>query len=1026
LLSVAPSDLALNLSDSAIQENGAIALGGAFSDADVDEAHTVAINWGDGSTPEQIALPAGVLSFDAIAHQYLNNPPAGEQYTISVTVADDAGNSTSAEVPITVHNVAPGDLALNLSEIAIDENGTTILSGLFTDPGVQDAHTVAIDWGDGSPVEQVNLPAGKLEFSDISHRFLNNPSPGGEYTISVTVADGDSGSISAEVPITVRNVAPSIVSYKLSSDPVDEGRAVTLSGVFADPGMLDTHSVTVDWGDGRIDSVPLGEGVLEGSIDHVYAEGGPGGTSYAISVTVADDDGQTASQNGSIVVNNAAPSGLSLSLSSSTIDENGTTILSGSFVDPGVQDAHTVNIDWGDGSPVLHVVLPAGTLEFDNLAHQYLNNPLGATQYTIGVSVTDDDGGSASASVPVTVSNVAPGNVSLELSASLVNENGTTVLSGTFGDPGTLDAHTVSIDWGDGSPIQQIDLPVGTLAFGNLAHRYLNNLPLNDAYTVTVTVADKDGMVATQVVQVTVENVGPVLKGLVASPTVVVEGSAVKLSGVFADPGTQDTHSLLINWGDRSRQVVSLPAGALRFDNVTHAYADAPANGRSYGIQVTLLDQDGMISNGAQAVTVVNAAPVVATVSLSQTAISENDTVTVTGTVTDPGLRDKQTVTIDWGDGSTSAATVTQGAGTASFSATHTYLDDMPKGTPSDVYTITIVATDSDGAASAPVQRSVTVNNAAPVLNSVSFSPAPVNPKQFATLSATLADAGTLDAHVATINWGDGASATYNYAPGVTSLTQKHAYASPGIYTVTLTLQDDDSASVSMTQSCYVTGAAVRNGILQIVGTAGDDEVTVSANGTQVQVMASFLGGRTRTRTFDVASMKLVEMALMAGSDQGTVSASLALPALLDGGTGNDALVGGGRSSILLGGDGNDVLIGGRARDLLIGGLGSDLLDGRTGDNIIIDGTTAYDSAVGRFANDTALLAIIAEWNNPNHGPAVRKANLSGPGDDTRLNGDYFLQLGVTVFNDTHRDRITKAPAGSSNWLFLGPGDLVQ
>ena len=48
-------------------------------------------------------------------------------------------------------------------------------------------------------------------------------------------------------------------------------------------------------------------------------------------------------------VNNVKPEIVSMSLSSATINENGSVTVSGSFTDVGTQDTHSVLIDWGAG-----------------------------------------------------------------------------------------------------------------------------------------------------------------------------------------------------------------------------------------------------------------------------------------------------------------------------------------------------------------------------------------------------------------------------------------------------------------------------------------------------------------------------------------------------------------------------------------------------------------------------------------------------------------------------------------------------
>src|SRR3954451_25414026 len=52
---------------------------------------------------------------------------------------------------------------------------------------------------------------------------------------------------------------------------------------------------------------------------------------------------------------------------------------------------------------------------------------------------------------PIVVTNVAPHDLVLGISAAESNGVKTIVLDGQFEDPGTSDTFTVSIDWGDGS-----------------------------------------------------------------------------------------------------------------------------------------------------------------------------------------------------------------------------------------------------------------------------------------------------------------------------------------------------------------------------------------------------------------------------------------------------------------------------------------------------------------------------------------------------------------------------------------------
>lgn len=138
--------------------------------------------------------------------------------------------------------------------------------------------------------------------------------------------------------------------------------------------------------------------------------------------------------------------------------------------------------------------------------------------------------------------------------------------------------------------------------------------------------------------------------------------------------------------------------------------------------------------------------------------------------------------------------------------------------------------------------------------------------------------------------------------------------------------------------------------------------------------------------------------------------------------------MGGAGDNVLVGGDGDDRLIGGSRRDLLVGGQGADRIHGRPGDDILIAGTTAFDS------NDEALLAIMAEWTS-DRDYFSRVANLRGdsssPDFDDRHNDGFFLRMdgeNATVFDDGDHDFLSGA--SGLDWFFAnlatGEDDIAR
>ena len=160
--------------------------------------------------------------------------------TVTVVLHDDGGTEnggvdTSDPQTFTISvgavNDAPSALVVTPSASVIEEGESISLGGTFVDPDPLDTHTVTIDWGDGSEATAVDLAAGVVSFSGVVHTYRDNPSEGDSYTIHVTVTDADSASVSADVEVTVSNVAPTATLS--NNGPVEPGASVTVS--FVDP-----------------------------------------------------------------------------------------------------------------------------------------------------------------------------------------------------------------------------------------------------------------------------------------------------------------------------------------------------------------------------------------------------------------------------------------------------------------------------------------------------------------------------------------------------------------------------------------------------------------------------------------------------------------------------------------------------------------------------------------------------------------------------------------------------------------------
>jgi hypothetical protein len=195
------------------------------------------------------------------------------------------------------------------------------------------------------------------------------------------------------------NTPPSITALSMTPNPAKENDTVTLSLSFTDPDAGDTHTVTILWGDGSPNSnASLGAGVTAFSTTHVYLDDDPTGTTqdvYTITVTVTDSARTSDTRNGAITVRNVAPVLTTITGPAGPIALGASASVVASFTDAGTLDTHACAFAWNDGTgPTAGTVTEIGGSGSCTASHTYA----AAGIYPVGVTVTDDDAGSATGS----------------------------------------------------------------------------------------------------------------------------------------------------------------------------------------------------------------------------------------------------------------------------------------------------------------------------------------------------------------------------------------------------------------------------------------------------------------------------------------------------------------------------------------------------------------------------------------------------------------------------------------------------
>jgi photosystem II stability/assembly factor-like uncharacterized protein len=185
-------------------------------------------------------------------------------FPVSVKATDPDGGYDTASTTVTVNNVAP-----TVEDLADDgpqpENSPITVTGLIRDAGWLENLTATVDWGDGTPVENITgvlenvRPDATLTFS-VSHIY-GDDSGAGTFTAEICGFDDDTSTCDT-IPLTITNVDPTAEidlsgSIDINGKPTIIGQAgqpVTFNGDMTDPGSDDLVATWI-WGDGTPNTV---------------------------------------------------------------------------------------------------------------------------------------------------------------------------------------------------------------------------------------------------------------------------------------------------------------------------------------------------------------------------------------------------------------------------------------------------------------------------------------------------------------------------------------------------------------------------------------------------------------------------------------------------------------------------------------------------------------------------------------------------------------------------------------------------
>jgi hypothetical protein len=234
VLNSPPSNVVPTLSATTINEGDTVSLVGTFQDPDGQDTHVIDVNWGDGSPHTVFSLAAGVLSFPALAHRYLDNPAApATSFAIGVTVTDPDQDSGMGGTAVVVRNVPPTVAALNGPGTAIPGQVVSFAAA-FTDAGIRDTHTAVFDWGDGTTSVGFVTESGGSGTASANHAYA---APRAQpYSVRLTVTDKDGGTDSASGSVQINT------SVFLLNRTASGALTISGNGALSVPGALEVDS----------------------------------------------------------------------------------------------------------------------------------------------------------------------------------------------------------------------------------------------------------------------------------------------------------------------------------------------------------------------------------------------------------------------------------------------------------------------------------------------------------------------------------------------------------------------------------------------------------------------------------------------------------------------------------------------------------------------------------------------------------------------------------------------------------------
>jgi VCBS repeat-containing protein len=883
---------------------------------------------------------------------------------------------------------------------SVAENTAAVTTVTATDPNAGDTLTYSISGGADAAKFSINASTGALSFL-VAPNFESPTDTGANnvYDVQASVSDGVNAPVTQDIAVTVTNVNESPAITSGAAFNVAENTTAVTTVTATDPDARTTLTCSISGGaDAAKFSINASTGALTFLAAPNFEAPADAGANNVYDVQVSVSDGSIAvTQDIAVTVASVNEAPVLTSVDAFNVPENTTAVTTVTATDPDVGTTLTFYIDGGVDAWMFTIDSVTGELTF-NLPPNF--EALGGdNEFQVYIGVGDGESPHVTQIVNITVTDVTESPTITSGAAFNVAENTTAVTTVTATDPDAGTTLTYSISGGADAALFSINSSTGALTF--LAAPNLEapaDSGANNVYNVQVSVSD-GSIAVTQDIAVTVTNVNETPAITSGAAFNVAENTTAVTTVTATDPDAGATLTYAISGGaDAALFSINATTGALTFLAAPdfEAPADAGTN-NVYDVQVSFSDgvNTAVTQDIAVTVTNVNEAPVITSGNAFN--VAENTTAVTTVTATDPDAGTTLSYSIS-GGADAAKFSINASTGALTFLAAPNFESPTDAGA-NNVYDVQVSVSDGTIAVTQDIAVTVTNVNEAPVITSGNAFNVAENTTAVTTVVATDPDAGTsltysisggADATLFSINASTGAL-RFVAAPDFETPTDA---GSNNVYDVQVSVSDGTNPAVTRDIAVTVTNVdettgltySLTSGVLSVVGTSGDDIITVFNDAGAIKIDNN---GSIIDTGATAAAVTGVSISGLGGND--TLKIDLSLGAAVLGS--------------LLGGDGNDLLISGRGNDLLDGGNDTDeasFIQAASGVNVYL-ATTGPQNTAGAGTDRLVQVENLtgSNFNDNLFGNAGVNQLFGGAGNDNLdgLGGADALDGGIG--NDT-------------------------